>query len=47
MYSYLYLLTFLNGVWEILEGHVFLEVPERHDSLLVADEQVVAVGGAE
>ena len=47
IHSYLYLLTFLNGVGEVPEGHVFLEIPERNDSLLIANEEVVAICGGQ
>ena len=45
--AYLYLLTLLNGLGEVLDGRVFLQFPERDDSLLVANEEQVAVGRAE
>ena len=45
--AYLYLLTILDGLWVVSDGHVFLQVPQRDDTLLVADEELVAVGRVE
>ena len=47
MRAYLYLLTFLDTAGKVADGHVLLKIPERDDPLLIANQQLVPVGGAE